>query len=135
MSPRTASAVVEVDLPTVEDRLDAIESWSEFLTEVHSLRRLGDERYQADLADGRASLIWVGSEPDRHRYRWQSLRGPEFRGQISLAAAGPSHTLVTLEVQVEPRGIIRLMLDMLIQSSDAVDLDVHRLAQHVATGR
>ena len=135
MSLRTAGALVEVELGQVEARLNDIESWSAFLTEIRSLHRVGHERYQVHLADGRTSLVWVGSDPAQHRYRWQSLRGPTFLGQISLAAAGGSHTLITLEIQLEPRGLVRLVLDMLAQPHDAIDLDMRGLVQHVASVR
>jgi hypothetical protein len=55
-----------------------------------------------------------------------------FLGQISLAAAGTSQTVITLEVHTEPKGLVQLVVDTLARRSDAVDRDISQLVQHVS---
>lgn len=104
MSGHVASAVVRQSLPRVQQRLDDIQTWDRFLTEVKVLTRVDHERYVARLADGRETLLVVRREGRRHRYRWWSLRGPAFEGQLRLEEIDPASTRVTLMVDLSPSG-------------------------------
>jgi hypothetical protein len=135
MPNHIASAVVHQPLPLVQHRLDDIQSWDRFLTEVESITRVAHERYLAKLLDGRETLLCVRREGREHRYRWWSLRGPAFEGRLRLEAVDPARTRVTLTVNTAPSGTVGHLLDLAAMRADAVDIDLRRLEQHVVGTR
>lgn len=134
MSGHIASAVVPEALPKVQLRLDDVQSWDRFLTGVESLTRVANERYLARLRDGRESLLAVRREGREHRYRWWSLRGPAFEGQLHLEAVDPAATRVTLSVTASPSGNGEV-LDLAGLRDDTTPRELRRLERHVARSR
>ena len=103
-----------------------------FLTEIESLGKVGHERYRATLLDGRECLLVIRREGREHRFRWWSLRGPAFEGQLRLEAVDPTHTRITLHVSCAPKGAVGHLLDLAAMRDDAVDVDLRRLERHLA---
>lgn len=135
MSGHIASAVVHQALPQVQQRLDDIQSWAQFLTEVDQVTRVAHERYLARLRDGRESLLVVRREGREHRYRWWSVRGPAFEGQHRLEVVDPGHTRITLTVSAGPGGDGDPVLDLNALRDDPAELDLRRLERHVLQTR
>ena len=135
MSGHIASAVVPQPLDRVQQRMDDVQSWDHFLTEVESITRVDHERYLARLPGGRESLLVVRREGRAHRFRWWTLRGPAFEGQLKLEAVDPAHTRVTLTVSLAPEGMTDHLLDVTGLRDDGTDLDLRRLEQHILQTR
>lgn len=127
MSGQITSAVVHQPLDRMQQRLDDVQSWDQFLTDVEGITRVAHERYLVRLPGGRESLIVVRREGRRHRFRWWALRGPAFEGRIELESVDPTHTRITLAVSLAPHDLAGQSLDLAALQGDPDSLDLDRL--------
>jgi len=101
MRQQQATTIVPLPLATVEKRLRDVESWSEFLEGVASIRYTSHERYVFTLADGRDRReikMVVKLRYQDHCFVWHGIAGPTVRGSLKLSPVDDKHTSVTLVV-------------------------------------
>ena len=135
MRQQQATTVVPLALATVEQRLRDVESWSEFLQGIASIRYTSHERYLFTLADGRDHRqikMVVKLRYRDHCFVWHGIAGPTIRGSLKLVPVDDRHTAVTLMVASLPTGLRSGMAEMIMPSSSTADLDVHLLERYLA---
>lgn len=134
MRQQQATTVVPLPLATVEKRLRDVESWSEFLQGIGSIRYTSHERYLFTLADGRDHReikMVVKLRYHDHCFVWHGIAGPTVRGSLKLVAVDERHTAITLVVASLPDGFRSGIAEMMMPNSSTAGLDVRLLEKHL----
>jgi polyketide cyclase/dehydrase/lipid transport protein len=109
---------VQVDVPvrTAYDQWTQFEDFPHFMGGVKEVRQLDDRRlhWVAEIAGVRRE--WEASvleqEPDR-KVAWAATSGATNAGAVRFEAAGPDSTIVYLELEYEPEGVVEQVGDKL----------------------
>ena len=134
MRQQQATTVVPFPLATVEKRLRDVESWSEFLEGVDSIRYTSHERYLFALADGRDHReikMVVKLRYQDHCFVWHGIAGPTVRGSLKLVAVDDRHTTVTLVVASLPIDLRSGMAEMMMPNSSTAMFDARLLEKYL----
>jgi|tagenome__1003787_1003787.scaffolds.fasta_scaffold19498176_1 hypothetical protein len=134
MRQQQATTIVPLPLATVEKRLRDVESWSEFLEGVASIRYTSHERYVFTLADGRDRReikMVVKLRYQDHCFVWHGIAGPTVRGSLKLSPVDDKHTSVTLVVASLPTDLRSGMVEMMMPNSSTAMCDVQLLERHL----
>jgi len=134
MRQQQATTVVPLPLATVERQLRDVESWSEFLQGIGSIRYTSHERYLFTLADGRDHRelkMVVKLRYQDHCFVWHGLSGPAMRGTLKLTAVDDRHTALTLVVATMPAGLRSGWAEMIMPSMSTAMVDVCLLEKHL----
>jgi hypothetical protein len=134
MRQQQATTVVPLPLPTVEKRLRDVESWSQFLQGIGSIKCTSHERYLFTLDDGRDHRevkMVVKLRYQDHCFVWHGLTGPAVRGSLKLAPVDERHTAVTLELAILPAGLRSGVADMITPPGSTAVLDLRLLEKHL----
>lgn len=126
--------MVPLSLATVEQRLRDVESWSEFLAGVDSIRYTSHERYLFTLADGRDHReikMVVKLRYQDHCFVWHGIAGPTVRGSLKLLAIDDRHTAVTLVVASLPIDVRSGMAEMMMPNSSTAMFDARLLEKYL----
>lgn len=136
MRHQEATTVVPLPLAEIESRLRQVESWSNFLEGISSIRCTGHERYVFNLADGRDHRelkVAVRLLYQDHCFVWRGLSGPQLRGALKLAATDERHTAVTLTLASHPTDFLSGLAEMVMPKTRTADIDLQRLEKYLAT--
>jgi len=134
MRQQQATTVVPLPLATVEKRLRDVESWSEFLRGVGSIRFTSHERYLFTLADGRDQReikMVVKLRYQDHCFVWHGIAGPTVRGSMKLTPVDDRHTAITLVVASMPTDMRSGVAEMMMPNSSTAMCDVRLLEKHL----
>jgi hypothetical protein len=135
MRQQQATTIVPLPLETVEKRLRDVESWSDFLQGIASIRYTSHERYVFTLADGRDHReikMVVKLRYRDHCFVWHGIAGPTVRGSMKLVPVDDRHTAVTLELASLPIDLRSGVAEMVIPSSSTASLDLRLLEKHLS---
>src|SRR3954454_10775576 len=133
MWQNAASAVVNLPMHEVSERLGRVESWREFLVGGREISRGNNDRYTftVETATGvRKRDVRVYHAEDGHRFSWKSVNGPRFTGVIHLSSVEGRRTMIKLSVIDMPYGIIASFTDMVVHREEAV-VDLQRLETYL----
>jgi hypothetical protein len=136
MRQQQATTVVPLPLATVEQRLREVESWSQFLQGVESIRYTSHERYLFTLADGRDHReikMVVKLRYQDHCFVWHGIAGPTVRGSLKLHPVDDRHTSVTLVVASLPTDLRSGVAEMMMPNSSTAMFDVRLLEKYLLT--
>ena len=131
MSDHAKSIVVEQPVSTVYNQWTQFEDFPQFMEGVESVTQLDEKRlhWVAEIAGTRRE--WdaeiVEQEPDR-RISWQSIDGTPNAGTVTFEPEG-NGTRITLELDVEPQGVIEQVGDKLGFVSKQAEGDLKRFAE------
>ena len=134
MRQQQATAVVPFPLTTVEKRLRDVESWSQFLQGIESIRYTSHERYLFTLADGRDHRqikMVVKLRYRDHCFVWHGIAGPTVRGSLKLTAVDERHTSITLMVASLPTDVRSGMAEMMMPHSSIAMMDLQLLEKYL----
>ncbi|GAB3191304.1 hypothetical protein GCM10027261_00750 [Geodermatophilus arenarius] len=109
---------IQVDVPvrTAYDQWTQFEDFPRFMGGVEEVRQLDDRRlhWVAEIAGVRRE--WEASvleqEPDR-KVAWAATSGATNAGAVRFEPAGPDSTVVYLELEYEPEGVVEQVGDKL----------------------
>ncbi len=116
MSEKQKSIEVDVPVSTAYNQWTQFEEFPQFMDGVESVTQLDDRRlhWVAEIAGTRRE--WdaeiVDQEPDQ-RIAWRSIDGTGNAGVVSFQPIGEAKTEVTLELDVEPEGLVETIGDKL----------------------
>ena len=128
MSDHEKSIVVDRPVTTVYNQWTQFEEFPEFMDGVEQVTQLDDRRlhWVAEIAGARRE--WdaeiVDQQPDR-RIAWRSLDGTPNAGVVTFQPEG-SGTRVSLDLDVEPRGVVEKIGDKLGFVSKQAEGDLKR---------
>ena len=134
MRQQQATTVVPLPLATVEKRLRDVESWSEFLQGIGSIRYTSHERYLFTLSDGRDHReikMVVKLRYQDHCFVWHGIAGPTVRGSLKLVAVDEAHTAITLVMASLPTNLRSGVAEMITPRSSTASLDLRLLEKHL----
>ena len=134
MRQQQATTVVPLPLATVEKQLRHVESWSEFLQDIESIRFTSHERYLFTLNDGygrRDIKMVVKLRYQDHCFTWHEIGAPPVRGSLKLVAVDDRHTAVTLVEASMPASMRSGMAEMVMPNGSAAMVDVRLLEKHL----
>jgi uncharacterized membrane protein len=116
MSEKQKSIEVDVPVTTAYNQWTQFEEFPQFMEGVESVTQLDDRRlhWVAEIAGTRRE--WdaeiVDQEPDR-RIAWRSIDGTGNAGIVTFQPAGEAKTQISLELDVEPEGLVEKIGDKL----------------------
>ena len=127
---------IEIDLPVspVYNQWTQFDEFPEFMEGVESVTRLDDKNlhWVAEVAGSRQE--WnaeiLDQQPDR-RIAWRSVDGTRNGGSVEFIPVGPDRTEVTLQVDVQPEGVVEELGDKLGFVSKQVEDDLERFKSFV----
>jgi len=125
---------VSLPLDEVQKRLRDVESWSEFLRGIESVRRTSHERYAFQLADGRDHRelrVVVRLRCRDHCFVWHELSGPAWRGWLKLSWVADSRTMITLALESAPVDLLSGMAEWLMPMTSTAVLDLQLLERYL----
>ncbi len=116
MSEKEKSIEVDVPVSTAYNQWTQFEEFPQFMDGVESVTQLDEKRlhWVAEIAGTRRE--WdaeiIDQEPDR-RIAWRSIDGTGNAGVVTFRPVGEAKTEVTLELDVEPEGLVETIGDKL----------------------
>ena len=127
---------IEVDVPvrTSYDQWTQFESFPQFMEGVERVVQLDDKtlEWTANIAGKtkhwRAEIL--EQRPDQV-VSWRSTEGAQNDGQVSFESLGPSRSRVTLQLDVEPDGLVESAGDALGLVERRVKADLERYREFV----
>lgn len=107
---------VDVPVSTAYNQWTQFEEFPQFMGGVQKVEQLDDKRlhWVAEIAGVKRE--WYATIVDQRvdeRVAWAATEGATNAGAVSFAAAGAASTLVTLELDYEPEGLIEAVGDKL----------------------
>ncbi|SHF78538.1 SRPBCC family protein [Geodermatophilus nigrescens] len=110
------SIQVDVPLRTAYDQWTQFEDFPHFMGGVKEVRQLTDQRlhWVAEIAGVRREweAAVLEQDPDR-KVAWAATSGATNAGAVRFEAAGPDSTIVYLELEYEPEGLVEQVGDKL----------------------
>ena len=134
MSTTQKSIEVELPISTVYNQWTQFEDFPHFMEGVERVTQLDDRRlhWVAEIAGTREE--WdaeiVDQEPDR-RISWRSISGTTNAGVVAFQLLGPNSTRVTLDLDVEPKGLKEKAGEKLGFVSKQVEGDLKRFKEFI----
>ncbi len=133
MSDHVETITVDLPVSTVYNQWTQFEDFPKFMEGVESVTQLDDKRlhWVAEIAGTRRE--WdaeiVDQEPDR-RISWRSLDGTPNAGTVMFEPEG-SGTRVSLDLDVEPQGVVEQIGDKLGFVSKQAEGDLKRFKEFI----
>ncbi len=133
MSDHQKSIVVDRPVTTVYNQWTQFEEFPQFMEGVEQVTQLDDRRlhWVAEIAGTRRE--WdaeiVDQEPDR-RIAWRSLDGTPNGGVVTFQPEG-NGTRVSLDLNVEPQGVVEQIGDKLGFVSKQAEGDLKRFKEFI----
>ncbi len=132
----TTEKSIEIDLPvsTVYNQWTQFEEFPQFMEGVESVTQLDDKHlhWVAEIAGSRRE--WdaeiIDQQPDR-RIAWRSIDGTGNAGSVEFIPVGADRTEVTLQLDVEPEGVVEQIGDKLGFVSSQAEGDLKRFKSFI----
>ncbi len=132
MSEKEKSIEVDVPVSTAYNQWTQFEEFPQFMDGVESVTQLDDTHlhWVAEIAGTRRE--WdaeiVDQEPDQ-RIAWRSLDGTGNAGVVTFQPVGDARTRITLDLDVEPEGLVEKIGDKLGFVSKQAEGDLKRFKE------
>ncbi len=133
MSDHAKSITVDLPISVVYNQWTQFEEFPQFMEGVESVTQLDDKRlhWVAEIAGTRRE--WdaeiVDQEPDR-RISWRSIDGTPNAGTVTFEPEGTG-TRITLDLDVEPQGVVEKIGDKLGFVSKQAEGDLERFEKFI----
>ncbi|SFP82771.1 Polyketide cyclase / dehydrase and lipid transport [Geodermatophilus dictyosporus] len=127
---------IQVDVPvrTAYDQWTQFEDFPHFMGGVKEVRQLTDDRlhWVAEIAGVRREweAAVLEQDPDR-KVAWAATSGATNAGAVRFEPAGPSSTIVHLQLEYEPEGLVEQVGDKLGIVGRQVQSDLERFKELV----
>lgn len=134
MSKISKSIEVDVPVSTAYNQWTQFETFPQFMEGVEKVRQLDDKRLEWKAEIGGVERSWraeiVDQKPDQ-RVSWRSVSGAKNDGSVTFAPLGDSRTQVTVELDVEPEGVIENIGDALGILDRRIQGDLERFKEFI----
>jgi uncharacterized membrane protein len=134
MSEKEKSIEVDVPVSTAYNQWTQFEEFPQFMEGVESVTQVDDTRlhWVAEMAGTRRE--WdaeiVDQEPDQ-RIAWRSIDGTGNAGVVTFRPVGEARTQITLDLDVEPEGLVEKIGDKLGFVSKQAEGDLKRFKEFI----
>jgi uncharacterized membrane protein len=134
MSEKEKSIEVDVPVSTAYNQWTQFEEFPQFMEGVESVTQVDDTRlhWVAEIAGTRRE--WdaeiVDQEPDQ-RIAWRSIDGTGNAGVVTFRPVGEARTQITLDLDVEPEGLVEKIGDKLGFVSKQAEGDLKRFKEFI----
>ena len=136
------SITVNVPVSQAYNQWTQFEDFPHFMEGVKEVKQLDDKRLHWKAEIGGKTEEWdaeITEQIPDQRIAWRSTSGAKNSGVITFSAQGENETVVNLEVEYEPEGMIESVGDLLGLVSARVSGDLNRFkdfieTRHSATG-
>jgi uncharacterized membrane protein len=134
MSKITKSIEVDVPVSTAYNQWTQFEDFPRFMEGIKSVRQLDDKslEWKAEIAgverSWRAEIL--DQIPDR-RISWRSTSGTRHNGIVTFEPPGANRTKVTVEMDVDPEGLVENVGDALGILDRRVQGDLERFKEFI----
>jgi uncharacterized membrane protein len=108
----------------VEARLQDVESWARFLTDVERITKVAHERYDFEINSyGHHRVVRVACRKHAkdHSYAWKTIKGPSYNGCLQLRPVDDRRSEVSVWVECWPDGFMSAVNDMMRPRDTGVD--------------
>lgn len=134
MGEVTHSVDVDVDVRTVYNQWTQFEEFPRFMEGVEKVEQLDDRnlRWHVDIAgvDREFEAEITEQAPDQ-RVAWRSRSGVEHGGVVTFHALNDAQTRVTLQMDLEPEGVVEQIGDKMGLVSARVKGDLERFKDFI----
>ena len=134
MSKISKSIEADVPVSTAYNQWTQFESFPQFMEGVEEVRQLDDKRLEWKAEIGGIERSWraeiVDQKPDQ-RVSWRSVSGAKNDGTVTFEPLGDSRTRVTVELDVEPEGVIENIGDALGILDRRIQGDLERFKEFI----
>ena len=134
MSFLQKSVVVHAPLSAVYDQWTRFEEFPRFMEGVEAVERLDDTHLHWRARIGGKQVRWTAQirehVPER-TLAWESTSGARNNGRVLFEPSGDGGTRVTLEVSVEPTGVVESIGEALGVVSRRVEHDLARFKAYI----
>jgi uncharacterized membrane protein len=134
MSKISKSIEVDVPVSTAYNQWTQFETFPQFMEGIEEVRQLDDNslEWKAEIAGVERSWTAeiVDQKPDR-RVSWRSTSGAQNDGAVTFEPLGDNRTRVTVELDVEPEGVIENLGDALGILDRRVQGDLERFKEFI----
>ena len=134
MSKITKSVEVDVPVTTAYNQWTQFEDFPRFMEGIESVRQLDDKllEWKAEIAGVERSWTAevVDQQPDR-RVSWRSTSGAQNNGVVTFEPLAGNRARVTVELDVEPEGLVENVGDALGILDRRVQGDLERFKEFI----
>jgi uncharacterized membrane protein len=139
MSKITKEVEVDVPVSTAYNQWTQFEEFPRFMEGVKRVRQLDDKTLEWSAEVGGVERKWraeiTDQTPDR-RIAWRSTTGARHNGVVTFAPAGSGGTGITLEMDVDPEGLVENLGDAAGVLDRRIKADLDRFKEFIqARGR
>lgn len=134
MSKISKSIEVDVPVATAYNQWTQFETFPQFMEGVEEVRQLDDNSLQWKAEIAGIERSWtaeiVDQKPDR-RVSWRSTSGAKNDGAVTFEPLGDNRTRVSVELDVEPEGVVENLGDALGIIDRRVQGDLERFKEFI----
>ncbi|HEX6655400.1 MAG TPA: SRPBCC family protein [Candidatus Limnocylindria bacterium] len=134
MSTVTKSVDVNVPIRTAYDQWTQFEQFPHFMEGVKSVRQLDDTHLHWVAEIGGVTKEWDAEITEQHpdeRVAWHSTSGTQNAGVVTFHRLDDDRTRVTLQMDVEPDGLVEQLGDWAGLLDRQVEEDMDRFQKYI----
>ncbi|PRX98624.1 SRPBCC family protein [Allonocardiopsis opalescens] len=134
MSTITKAVDVDVPLPVAYNQWTQFEDFPHFMEGVEQVQQLGPTRTHWRTKIAGATREFDAEITEQHpdeRIAWHSVEGPRQAGVVTFHRIDPSHTRVTLQMDIEPEGAVEKIGDALNVVDRRIQGDMNRFKEFI----
>jgi uncharacterized membrane protein len=134
MSRITKAIEVDVPVSTAYNQWTQFEDFPRFMEGIEHVRQLDDKTLEWTAEVAGVERSWraeiVDQSPDR-RIAWTSTSGARNNGVVTFEPLGDNRTRITLELDVEPEGLVENVGDALGILDRRIEGDLQRFKEFI----
>jgi uncharacterized membrane protein len=134
MSKITKSIEVDVPVSTAYNQWTQFEDFPRFMEGIEHVRQLDDKTLEWTAEVAGVERSWraeiVDQTPDR-RIAWTSTSGARNNGVVTFEPLGDNRTRITLDLDVEPEGLVENVGDALGILDRRIEGDLQRFKEFI----
>ncbi len=134
MSTITKSVDVNVPVRTAYNQWTQFEEFPRFMDGVHEVRQIDDRRLHWKASIGGKTEEWdavIAEQIPDERVAWHNTSGARNAGVVTFHHLAPNTSRVTLQMEVEPEGVMETVGDTLGFVSRRVEGDLERFKEFI----
>ncbi len=132
------TVTVSVPIETAYNQWTQFEDFPQFMSGVQHVEHLDDKRLRWVAEIGGVRREWYATileQRSDEKIAWAATEGATNAGAVSFASSGAGQTLVTLELEYEPEGVLEKAADALSIVQRQAESDLQRFKTFIESRR